>query len=413
MAIIKDILGFYKESRIIYKETYTKLPSIYNQLLQEQYYLNTKESNYFLRVNQSYILNLLGESYLNYSPNFNSKELDSASIYFKRAYEVAQKFDPPHKNTTTLYNLKKAEVLIARKEYQKSLNLIEEYVKNAEKFNVSQKVNSLKAICFSNLQQSDSSFYYSKQYLKNYTGNNKKKLIAIYDILSNHYYLEKKLDSAFKYSELTIGELKLFEKNKNEVNKSHYLHDYNEIQKLNNQIIKNGKKNTDVFIILIIFIFVLAILIIFFVFKKNKNTKRELNNIESTIKNKTNNTSKTVYNIDKELEENILKGLLELKGSKDFLESTFNIQVFAKKLKTNTSYISYILNKEYNKSFKEFLTDLRLEHLIKKLKTNTEYKKYTIKFLAEEVGYTNASAFTRAFKKHKGITPSQFIKNLK
>ena len=37
---------------------------------------------------------------------------------------------------------------------------------------------------------------------------------------------------------------------------------------------------------------------------------------------------------------------------------------------------------------------------------------YSIQALAEELGYTNASAFTRAFKKQIGVTPSVFLKSL-
>jgi AraC-like DNA-binding protein len=65
-----------------------------------------------------------------------------------------------------------------------------------------------------------------------------------------------------------------------------------------------------------------------------------------------------------------------------------------------------------NKSFKQYITELKIEYLIKKLKLDKNYRKYTIKYLAEEIGYTSASAFTRAFKKHKGIIPSEFIKSL-
>lgn len=101
-----------------------------------------------------------------------------------------------------------------------------------------------------------------------------------------------------------------------------------------------------------------------------------------------------------------------MRKSQDFLDSNFSIQHFAKSLNTNTSYLSYIINKKYNKSFKEYLTQLRIAYLIDKLQKDKEYKKYTIKSLAEEIGYTNASAFTRAFKKYKGVTPSNFIKEL-
>ena len=74
--------------------------------------------------------------------------------------------------------------------------------------------------------------------------------------------------------------------------------------------------------------------------------------------------------------------------------------------------MSYIINKVKGQTFKQYFTELRIKFLIKKLDEDKNYRKYTIKFLAEEIGYTNASAFARAFKKHKGITPSEYIKSL-
>jgi AraC-like DNA-binding protein len=87
--------------------------------------------------------------------------------------------------------------------------------------------------------------------------------------------------------------------------------------------------------------------------------------------------------------------------------------VLAKKLNTNTSYLSYIINKVKNQSFKQYITALKINYLLKKLQQEKKFRNYTIKSLAEEIGYTNASAFTRAFKIYKGITPSEFIKSLK
>ncbi|PWG06337.1 helix-turn-helix domain-containing protein [Polaribacter aquimarinus] len=399
LAIIKSVLGFHVESRKILKDMIPLLPKIYSNLNNGDYYHKLFKSSTF---------NLIAESYLKSSIN-NFKYLDSASYYFRKAFEVAKTFVPPHKNTETLYYLREAEVFIAKKEYRKSLNLIQKYSKNSKEFNTSQNINSLKAICFFNLQVKDSTLHYSKLYLQNFDkkNNNKKRLIAIYNILSNQYYIGKQLDSAFKYSELTIAELKLLDKSKNEINKSHYLHNYNDIKKLNRSILEKEKNsfNTSIFIISIIIL--IFVLFFSFMLKKNRVISKNLNAIK-----KQNSTQKKEYNIDNQLEKEILKGIIDLKRNNYFLETGFNIQNLANQLNTNTSYLSYIINKEFNKSFKEYLIQLRIEYLIEKLKTNKEYKKFTIKSLAEEVGYTNASAFTRAFKKYKGITPSEFIKGL-
>ena len=184
-----------------------------------------------------------------------------------------------------------------------------------------------------------------------------------------------------------------------------------DIQNLNKQIIEKEKKNRNAFISITLLILILFSLLFIFIFKKNRIISKSLTEIETTSKRIT-VSQKKEYNIDEDLEEKILSGISKLHKTEYYLKSDFNIQTFAKKLNTNTSYISYIINKEYNQSFKEYLTRLRIDYLVEKLQKEKKYKKYTIKFLAEEIGYTNASAFTRVFKKHKGITPSQFIKNI-
>ena len=158
------------------------------------------------------------------------------------------------------------------------------------------------------------------------------------------------------------------------------------------EIQSENKETTNIYIVLHI---ILPLLIVIYLYKQT--------NI--LTKNKT-------YPIDSKLEQKILKGLDKIEESYCYLESSFNLRKFAKRLNTNTSYVSYIINKVKGKTFKEYYTSLRIKYLIKKLEEDKNYRKYTIKYLGEIIGYTNASAFTRAFKKYVGITPSEFIKKL-
>jgi len=53
-----------------------------------------------------------------------------------------------------------------------------------------------------------------------------------------------------------------------------------------------------------------------------------------------------------------------------------------------------------------------LIYTIETLKTNPTFRKYSVKAIAEEVGFGNTDSFTNAFKKKTGITPFYFIKEL-
>ena len=410
LAVIKDIMGLHNEARKIFKKNYKILPETYGKLIEQKYYYDKKESSYFLTLNQTSTLNLIGETYLNSSKDATSKNLDSASYYFKKSFEIAKTFDPPHQNSETLYQLREAEVLVAKNDFKNSLDLVNQYSKNSKEFNTYQKINALKAICFYNLNIKDSTLFYCRKFLNNYNKekHNKEKLIAIYDILSKQYYQSKKIDSAFKYSELTIAELNLFNENKSLVNKAHYLHNYKDINTLNKNIINKERKKRFWFGVIAVLTMLVLIWIIYF-YKSNKSrVEKEL----EALKEKNINAEKTDYNIDKKTEENILEGIAQFEKSKGFLDKKFTINRLAKKLDTNTSYLSFVFNKKYDQSFKQYITQLRIEYIISELRENTTLRNYTIKALAEEIGYTNASAFTRAFKKHTGITPSEYIKSL-
>ena len=109
----------------------------------------------------------------------------------------------------------------------------------------------------------------------------------------------------------------------------------------------------------------------------------------------------------------VLQELKEFELSKDYLDSTFSIHQLAKNLNTNTSYLSSVINEKKGKSYKQYLTELRINYLIKILTTNSKFRKYTVKALGEEIGYTNASSFSRSFKKYTGMPPSKYLDSLK
>ena len=144
-------------------------------------------------------------------------------------------------------------------------------------------------------------------------------------------------------------------------------------------------------------------------YRKNKIIKH---NQIATKKKKDLTVQKKPYSINSKLEKKILEGLNELENSDSYLKSSFNLNKFAKNLNTNTSYVSQTINKIKGKTFKQYYTSLRIKYIVKKLEQDKNYRKYTIEYIGQLIGYTNASAFTRAFKKHKGITPSEFIKKL-
>jgi len=229
------------------------------------------------------------------------------------------------------------------------------------------------------------------------------------EILANQYYKNKQLDSATKYSKLAISEIKIIGKNKDEINKAHHSHEIKNMEEQKDDLISNNRKDFNTFYIFLIGIIIFLSTIFLNSYKKDNISKKKQFLDE---KKRVLIPQKKSYSIDPKLEQKILNGLKNLENSGDYLSISFNLNKFSKNLKTNTSYVSYTINNQKGITFKQYYTSLRIEYIIKKLREDSMYKKFTIQYLGELVGYKNASAFTRAFKKHQGITPSEFIKQL-
>ncbi|WP_408035288.1 helix-turn-helix domain-containing protein [Tenacibaculum aestuarii] len=401
-AVIKNKLDMQDKAKDILLQSLSEAKNpILKNVQQDEFFLQWKANSY----------NCLGNTYVSLNNQRPNKAfLDSANYYYDRAYEVAKMFNPPHKDSEIIYNFRKTEVLLKQNKYQKAIDLINNYKNINNGYNYLHREYFQKAICFHNLNNSDSAVYYSNKLLKNHKKCETSKLITIYDILSKEYNNLNKLDSAFKYSALTLEQFNLARNNKDKTFNLFYNNNFNKAQLLNQEIkekeASKQKKLTISFVTLLITFFIIT----FYLLKKEKEKKKEL--ILMINNDKPVEAEKKEYNIDEELENKILNEFKNATINLDFLRPDFSINYIADKLETNNTYVSFIFNKHHDESFKQYCIKLKINYVVEKLKSNKTFRKYSIQAIADEIGYTNASAFTRAFKKHVGVTPSAFLKTL-
>lgn len=111
----------------------------------------------------------------------------------------------------------------------------------------------------------------------------------------------------------------------------------------------------------------------------------------------------TVYSQNEHIEE----FERHIKTEKNYLNSNLSLESVAEKLNINKSYLSRIINSELEKSFTDYVNELRVEEA-KFYMTNPEFKNYTLISIGLEAGFNSKSAFNTAFKKFTGMTPSQY-----
>lgn len=123
------------------------------------------------------------------------------------------------------------------------------------------------------------------------------------------------------------------------------------------------------------------------------------------------NTIKTNLISDK-VENEILVKLETFEKNRGFLNQNITITTLAKELDTNVKYLSSILNNVKQKSFNNYINELRIEYIIKCLKEDKKFRLYKVSHLATLSGFASQSSFTTFFKLVTGTTPSVFIKKM-
>ncbi|SIQ19408.1 helix-turn-helix domain-containing protein [Maribacter ulvicola] len=94
-----------------------------------------------------------------------------------------------------------------------------------------------------------------------------------------------------------------------------------------------------------------------------------------------------------------------------FKNQKLSVNEVAEKLEVPRQQISEVLNIHMHMGFQDFLNQYRVEEFIACLQNET-YKNYTLLGIANEVGFSSKTSFNTTFKKLKGVTPSQYKKQL-
>ncbi len=116
--------------------------------------------------------------------------------------------------------------------------------------------------------------------------------------------------------------------------------------------------------------------------------------------------------VPEHLAKEILIALSKFEESNRFIRKKYTLNMLAKEINTNSTYLSKVINMTKQTSFVHYLNDLRVDVAIEKLSTNKQFRMYTVKAIAESTGFNTAQSFSNAFYKKTGIYPSYFIKQL-
>lgn len=93
-----------------------------------------------------------------------------------------------------------------------------------------------------------------------------------------------------------------------------------------------------------------------------------------------------------------------------FLDNLLSLETLATELQMSSSQLSKLINEQSDKNFNYLINGYRITYS-KELLLDESYANYTITSIALESGFNSKSTFYYAFKKHTGITPTEFKQN--
>jgi tetratricopeptide (TPR) repeat protein len=99
-----------------------------------------------------------------------------------------------------------------------------------------------------------------------------------------------------------------------------------------------------------------------------------------------------------------------MESEKVFTKPNLTIEKLAKKLNTNRTYLSQVINEEYQMKYSDYINKQRVNEAMLLLSNLEKSSRFSIEAIAREAGFNTTSNFNSVFKKHAGITPSLFRK---
>ena len=98
-----------------------------------------------------------------------------------------------------------------------------------------------------------------------------------------------------------------------------------------------------------------------------------------------------------------------MQNEKPYLNPDFKLLDLRQVLPLNRTYLSQLINKEYNCNFYQFVTKYRIDEAMRLMKEHPDIKMQEV---AERSGFSSSTVFGRTFSRETGQTPHEWSSNL-
>lgn len=399
IGLIKKTQGKYDEAIPIYlkcmetsknyKESYFPLyvlglSELYNRMnevdLSEKYInIGILSCKYYMQ----------GDYYLPYYISNKGKNLFKKRKYFKAIHQLKSSL-PEIKKNNDFSNYAENCFFIAECYYElkKQKEAVEYYEKIDSIFNLKNDISTL--------------------------------IISSYERLIEHYKKTKDYEKVVYYSDQFIKADKVLDENyKYITDRITKKYDIKKIIINKQNTINNLKNDNNKYLIVVFCLILISALFYLKIIKRKKEINKQKQLFETFKSNENekkfnkNNNRFKLENIDEKIVKQILLCLEDFENNNFYLNPDCNIDILAYEFKTNSTYLSMVINNNKKQNFTQYINTLRIKYILEKFENEKKYLNYTVQALSESSGFNSVQTFTRAFINYTKMKPSEYIKQLK
>lgn len=99
-----------------------------------------------------------------------------------------------------------------------------------------------------------------------------------------------------------------------------------------------------------------------------------------------------------------------LETNQEIFKESFSLNALAEIVGSKPNYVSQVINETMGHNFNTLLNEYRIREACRRMNDTQTYGDYTIEGFGLSVGFKSRSNFVSVFKRHTGMTPSEYIR---
>ncbi|MFL9832480.1 helix-turn-helix domain-containing protein [Chryseobacterium terrae] len=164
-------------------------------------------------------------------------------------------------------------------------------------------------------------------------------------------------------------------------------------------------------------------IVMYYRIRKQKNIQKNYNDLliklqesnnteeaQPVVKTEAADSGDKNIKFDNSIVEKLLNDINTFENKQGYLEQGLTLKKLAEQFKTNTSYLSQVINEYKGSNFNTYINVLRINFATQKIYHDKEWRKYSIEHIASAAGFSNRQSFSNIFLEQNGIRPADFIK---